>query len=137
MDLIFKLDEIDNAAKSFLQFTAPGRVFAFYGEMGTGKTTFILAVCKELKVNDQMGSPTYSIINQYQTNQTGMIYHMDLYRLKNEEEAIQAGIEDCLYSGNYCFIEWPERAAGILPDHTVAVSISSLNNDTRKLTIKL
>jgi len=137
MDIIFTLNEIDSAAKTFLVNTAPYKVIALHGEMGAGKTTFVHAICNALGVKDTIGSPTFSIINQYQTNSAEIIYHIDLYRLKDEEEAIQAGVEDCLYSGNYCFVEWPDRTPEIFPDNTLHVSIAALDNDTRKLTINL
>jgi tRNA threonylcarbamoyladenosine biosynthesis protein TsaE len=137
MDIIFTLDEIGQAAKTFLINTAAYKVIALHGEMGAGKTTFVHALCNALGVKDTIGSPTFSIINQYQTKPSEIIYHIDLYRLKDEEEAIQAGVEDCLYSGNYCFVEWPDRAPEILPDHTLQVNIVVVNNDTRKLTINL
>ena len=137
MDIIFKLGEIDQVAKTFLENTVDHKVFALHGEMGAGKTTFVHAVCNALGVKDTIGSPTFSIINQYQTNTAETIYHIDLYRLKNEEEAIQTGVEDCLYSGYYCFVEWPDRAPGIFPDKTLNVTILALNNDTRKLIINL
>jgi len=137
MDIIFKLGEIDQVAKTFLANTVHHKVFALYGEMGAGKTTFVHAVCNALGVKDTIGSPTFSIINQYQTNTAEIIYHIDLYRLKDEEEAIQTGVEDCLYSGNYCFVEWPGRAPGIFPDKTLYVTLLAVNNDTRKLIINL
>lgn len=137
MDIIFKLGEIDKSAKIFLEKIKGYKIIALHGEMGAGKTTFIHALCSELGVKDNIGSPTFSIINQYQTNAGENIYHIDLYRLKDEEEAIQTGVEDCLYSGSYCFVEWPDRAPGIFPEGTLHVSIIALNNDTRKLTINL
>ena len=137
MDIIFTLNQIDDAAKTFLANAAPYKIIALHGEMGAGKTTFVHAICNALGVKDNIGSPTFSIINQYQNNLTEIIYHIDLYRLKDEEEAIQTGVEDCLYSGNYCFVEWPERAPAIFPDSTLHASIVALNNDTRKLTINL
>ena len=137
MDIIFTLDEIDDAAKTFLTNTACYKVIALHGEMGAGKTTFVHALCNALGVKDNIGSPTFSIINQYQTNSAEIIFHIDLYRLKDEKEAIQTGVEDCLYSGNYCLVEWPDRAPAIFPDNTLHVSIIAVNNDTRKLTINL
>lgn len=137
MDIIFKLSEIDKLAKSFLEKIKGSKIIALHGEMGAGKTTFIHALCNELGVTDNIGSPTFSIINQYETKAHETINHIDLYRLKNEEEAIQTGVEDCLYSGNYCFVEWPDRAPGIFPEDTLHVSIVAVNNDTRKLTINL
>lgn len=137
MDLIFSLAEIDNAARQFLKLTAGRKVFAFHAAMGAGKTTFIHALSEALGTEDTVGSPTFSIINQYQIPGDECIYHIDLYRLKDEEEALQAGVEDCFYSGNYCFIEWPEKTPSLLPPGTVHVSVLPLNNETRKLTINL
>jgi len=137
MDIIFKLGEIDNVAGTFLINTTGYKVIALHGEMGAGKTTFVHAICNALGVKDTIGSPTFSIINQYQTGAAEVIYHIDLYRLKDEEEATQTGVEDCLYSGNYCFVEWPDRASGIFPDNTLHVSLIAVNNDTRKLIINL
>ena len=137
MDSYFKLDEIEQAAQQFLEHTKGKKVFAFHGEMGAGKTTFITTVCKVLGVKDVVSSPTFSIINQYKTRDGKTIYHLDLYRLKDEEEAIMAGVEDCFYSGNYCFTEWPEKTPGLFPDDTVHCFLSLAGNDSRKLQIKL
>ena len=132
MEVNFKLREIHKAAKKFLDSNNNIHVFALYGEMGAGKTTFVHAVCDALGVKSVVSSPTFSIINQY-TNGEKTIYHIDLYRLKDEEEAVQAGIEDCFFSGKICFVEWPERAAGIFPEETLRVSISVLGNNDRKI----
>ena len=137
MDINISLAAIDKAAAQFLSLINNNRTIAFHGEMGAGKTTFIHALCKVLGVKDAVGSPTFSIINQYQTAGNETVYHIDLYRLKDEEEAIQTGVEDCLYSGNYCFVEWPEKAAGLFPENTLHVYIVPVNNDGRKLTINL
>jgi tRNA threonylcarbamoyladenosine biosynthesis protein TsaE len=137
MDIIFTLNEIDKTAKILLEKTTGFKVIALHGEMGAGKTTFVHALCNVLGVKDNIGSPTFSIINQYETSSAEIIYHIDLYRLKDEDEAIQTGVEDCLYSGNYCFIEWPDRAPAIFSDNTLHVTITTVNNDTRKLTINL
>jgi tRNA threonylcarbamoyladenosine biosynthesis protein TsaE len=137
MDIIFKLHEIESAAKIFLLNTAAYKVIALHGEMGAGKTTFVHAVCNELGVKENISSPTFSIINQYQTSLGEIIYHIDLYRIKDEAEATQTGVEDCLYSGNYCFVEWPNRAIAIFPGDTLHAGIVAVNNDTRKLTINL
>ena len=133
MEVIFKLDNIHNAAENLLATLGSNKVIAFHGEMGAGKTTFIHALCEVLKVKGTISSPTFSIINQYTTETDTTIYHMDLYRLKDEQEAINAGVEDCLYSNNTCLIEWPEKAPGIFPDNTVHVHISFISADTRKL----
>ncbi|HSB93599.1 MAG TPA: tRNA (adenosine(37)-N6)-threonylcarbamoyltransferase complex ATPase subunit type 1 TsaE, partial [Flavitalea sp.] len=109
MELLATLNELEQAAGQFLRLAGNARVFAVSGQMGAGKTTFITAVCRSLGVTGTIGSPTFSIINEYE-GRDGRILHMDLYRLKNEEEAMQAGVEDALYSGDYCFVEWPEKA---------------------------
>ncbi len=137
MEVIFKLENIQEAAAKFLSHAASGNVFAFYGEMGAGKTTFIHALCTAMGVKGTVSSPTFSIINQYTTAENKTIYHLDLYRLKNNREAINAGVEDCLYSGNTCFVEWPEKAPGVFPENTVAVTITMIDTDTRKVSINL
>ena len=137
MDLNFKLENIKSAAEQFLTAAGTKTVFAFHGEMGAGKTTFIHALCEVMEVKDTISSPTFSIINQYATETGKTIYHMDLYRLKDEQEAINTGVEDCLYSGNTCLVEWPEKAPGIFPDDTLHVIITAINTNTRKLQINL
>lgn len=133
MDAYFKLDEIETAAQQFLDATQGRKVFAFHGDMGAGKTTFITAVCRLLGVEDIVSSPTFSIINQYKTTGGSIIYHLDLYRLKDEEEAIMAGVEDCFYSGNYCFTEWPEKAPGLFPEDTVHCFLTLAGGNERRL----
>lgn len=136
MDVIFTLTELKATASKFLTATKGATIFAFHGEMGAGKTTFIHELCLQLGTKDNISSPTFSIINQYKIAD-GCIYHIDLYRLKNEQEAINAGAEDCLYSGNSCFVEWPEKAAGIFPDTTLHVTINLIDTNTRKLSFNL
>lgn len=138
MELNFSLDTIREAAASCWQLAGAARVIAFHGEMGAGKTTFIHALCEKKQVADTIGSPTFSIINEYRYTEDGQekkIFHMDLYRLKDEEEAMQAGVEDCLYSGHLCLVEWPEKATGLLPDDTLHVQIAITGLDARKLII--
>ncbi len=137
MEVNFSLNEIESAAKKLLAKAGDYKVFAFHGEMGTGKTTFIHALCEAMGVEDVVSSPTFSIINQYKTREGQTIYHMDLYRINDENEAINAGVEDCLYSGNICLVEWPDKAAGILPDDTLHLYITSIADNTRKLKINL
>ncbi|WP_462218976.1 tRNA (adenosine(37)-N6)-threonylcarbamoyltransferase complex ATPase subunit type 1 TsaE [Ferruginibacter sp.] len=137
MEVIFKLENIQEAAAKFLSDADSGNVFAFYGEMGAGKTTFIHALCDAMGVQGKVSSPTFSIINQYTTAENKTIYHLDLYRLKDETEAINAGVEDCLYSGNTCFVEWPEKALSIFPENTFKVTITMIDTDTRKVSINL
>lgn len=137
MDLNFTLENIETAASEVLKKALAKRVFAFHGEMGAGKTTFIHALCNVMKVKGTVSSPTFSIINQYNTADDATVYHMDLYRLKDEQEALSAGVEDCLYSGNICLVEWPEKAPGIFPDDTLHVTITTAGTNARKLSFNL
>lgn len=132
MEFKFRLNEIDKVAASFTSVFNKYRIIAFHGNMGAGKTTFISALCKQLKVTDNVSSPTYSIINQYAGND-GMVYHLDLYRLKDEEEAIQAGVEECVLGDNLCLIEWPERIKDVLPAGVLHVIITVVDSETRML----
>lgn len=135
----FTLDQAELTAAALLAGMPGTLVFAFHGEMGAGKTTFITAFCKQVGVKDVVGSPTFSIINEYRyTGDDGRerpLYHMDLYRLQDEEEARRAGVEDALYSGAVCLVEWPEKAPGIFPPGTVHVYIQALDTNTRRLRI--
>lgn len=128
------LKDIDIAAREFLAMTRGFRVFAFTGELGAGKTTFISALGRALGVREIVSSPTFSIVQQYDSDQ-GNIYHIDLYRIKGEEEAANAGIEDCIMSGDICMIEWPGNAEGLLPADTVRVAIETVDEDTRQMKI--
>lgn len=136
MELIFSLDDIDIATKKFLDLLKDRTVFAFHGNLGAGKTTFIKAVCKHLGVKENVSSPTFSIINQYITATNKTIFHIDLYRIKDNEEAINAGVEECIYSGATCFIEWPERIS-FLPGDALNVFIEAISETRRKLMCKL
>ena len=134
MDLRFNLQEIKAAAETFWRrFPSPG-VFAFQGEMGAGKTTFIRALCAAKGARDAVGSPTFSIINEYRYS-AGKIFHIDLYRLKDEEEALRAGVEDALYSGELCLVEWPDRAPGIFPPGTIRLQIRAIDRDIREIIV--
>ena len=133
MEICFHLQDILPAAEKFWQQWPLQKVFAFHGNMGAGKTTFIHALCTVKGVTDTVGSPTFSIINEY-AYPGGKIYHIDLYRLRDEEEALRAGVEDVLYSGELCLVEWPDRAPGIFPPATIALQIAAIDPETRKIT---
>jgi tRNA threonylcarbamoyladenosine biosynthesis protein TsaE len=133
MEVIFELNDIDGVAKQLLNFIGNSSVVALQADMGAGKTTLVHAVCKQLGVVDAVSSPTFSIINQYLTAGGETIYHIDLYRLADETEAVNAGVEDALYSGSLCLVEWPQRAPGIFPDDTRYISLSVIGDTTRKL----
>ena len=138
MELKFSLDSIKEIATKFWKTAGEAKVLAFHGQIGAGKTTFIHALCDVKGIKDAVGSPTFSIINEYSYMEDGMakkIFHLDLYRLKDEEEAIQAGVEDCLYSNNICMVEWPEKAPGIFPEGTLHVYIGVIDSANRKLGI--
>jgi len=123
------LSGYQSAAKRLLDENPGKKIFAFYGEMGAGKTTFIKEICKQLGVNDNTSSPTFSIINEYIGNGGQKIYHFDFYRIKNIEEAYDMGYEDYLYSNAFCFIEWPEKIKELLPENTVSVTIAILDGN--------
>jgi tRNA threonylcarbamoyladenosine biosynthesis protein TsaE len=112
-------------------------VIAFHGEMGAGKTTFIHSICRALQVQNTVSSPTFSIINEYLLPAGRIIYHMDLYRLKDESEAIEAGVEDCLHSGKVCLVEWPDKAPGLFSPGTLHCHFHLLTDNQRKLQINL
>ena len=131
-------DALDAAAEEFVALMGDETVYAFTGEMGAGKTTFINALCRALGVEDDpTGSPTFAIVNEYRSDTTAeLIYHFDLYRIENLEQAFDIGVEDYLDSGALCFIEWPDRIDDILPDDTVRVNIEVLPDGGRRLTIE-
>jgi tRNA threonylcarbamoyladenosine biosynthesis protein TsaE len=137
MEIIFKLDEIEATAKNFISFVGNYKILTFNGELGAGKTTFINAVCKILGVEETVTSPTYALIQEYATKDNKIIYHMDLYRIKNYEEALNAGIEDCLLSGELCMVEWPDKAIALFPKETIPVFLQTLENNFRKLVVQL
>ena len=128
------IQDIDKAAKAFVAAIGDNTVFAFYGKMGAGKTTFIKAVCEELGVTDVINSPTFAIVNEYEYGNGEIIYHFDFYRIKKEQEVLDIGYEDYIYSGNLCFMEWPELIENLLPDGTVKVTIEEEADGSRKIT---
>ena len=129
---IDNIDSIREAARQFVTATGENTVFAFYGKMGAGKTTFIKAVCEELGVEDVITSPTFAIVNEYRSDTTGeLIYHFDFYRIKKIEEVYDMGYEDYFYSGALCFIEWPELIEELLPEEAVKVTIEENTDGSR------
>ena len=130
--IIHDIEHIRDAAREFVQAIGQHTVFAFYGKMGAGKTTFIKAVCEELGVTEVITSPTFAIVNEYQvSNDATVIYHFDFYRIKKLEEVYDMGYEDYFYSGSLCFIEWPELIEELLPEGTVRVTIEELDEGRR------
>lgn len=129
---ITSLNDIDNAAKAFVEAMDQNTVYAFYGKMGAGKTTFIKAVCEALGVTEVVNSPTFSIVNEYRSETTGeLIYHFDFYRIKKLDEVYDMGYEDYFYSGALCFIEWPELIEELLPSDAVKVEIAEQEDGSR------
>lgn len=120
------------AEKLITQFSQQ-RVFAFYGKMGAGKTTFIQSICRLLGSSDNITSPTFALINEYKTNEESSLFHFDFYRINDLEEAFDLGYEDYLYSGDYCFIEWPEKIETLLPENYVAVKIEVDEDESRTI----
>ena len=134
---IQSLDHIHEAAREFIAAMGDNTVFALYGKMGAGKTTFVKALCQELGVEDVVTSPTFAVINAYRSDIAGeLIYHFDFYRIKKLEEVYDMGYEDYFYSGALCFIEWPELVEELLPGNTVKVTIEELEDGSRKLTME-
>lgn len=133
---IQSLDELHEAARKFIAAIGDNTVFALYGKMGAGKTTFVKAVCEELGVTDVINSPTFAIVNEYRSDKTGeLIYHFDFYRIKKIDEVYDMGYEDYFYSGALCFIEWPELVDDLLPGNAVKVMIEEQEHGSRVLTI--
>jgi len=136
MKIISKLSNIKKTAQQLLSLLGDKKIIAFYGEMGSGKTTLIKAVCECLNCVDTVNSPTFSIINEYFTTDGKTVYHFDFYRLKNIREALDIGVDEYLYSGNYCFIEWSELIESLLPENCMEVHIEKGElPDTRTLTV--
>lgn len=126
-------EELAKVAREAVESFGKNRIFLFYGSMGAGKTTFIKALCEALGVTDTTSSPTFSIVNEYDSPQ-GHVYHFDFYRLRDEQEAFDMGYEEYLYSGHYCFIEWPEKIPNLLPPDAKVVKIDILSPESRKIT---
>ena len=132
--IIHSLEDIKRAASEFVALIGERRIFAFYGNMGAGKTTFIKAICEELGVTDAVSSPTFAIVNEYASTM-GSIYHFDFYRIKRSSEVLDLGFEDYAYSGNLCLMEWPELIEEFLPEETVDVHIEEIEGGKRRVMV--
>lgn len=137
MEQIFveNISELKIAASGLINLMGDDRIFLFNGNMGAGKTTLIKAICEQMGVIESVNSPTFSIVNEYNTPNGTVIHHFDCYRIKNVREALEMGAEEYLYSGNYCFIEWAEKIAPLLPDDFVEINITEIENGIRKIEI--
>ena len=131
------LNEYPNAAKWFTTFLQQGHIFAFYGKMGSGKTTFIKSLCEELGVEDTINSPTFAIVNEYEDREANTIFHFDFYRIKSLTEVYNMGYEEYFYSNAYCFIEWPELIEELLPEEHIRVDISEESDGSRTITVNI
>lgn len=134
MEITFSLNEIQDVAQKIIAEN-PQKVILFHGQMGAGKTTLIKALAKELGVNDATSSPTFSLVNEYKMVNDNLLYHFDVYRLKTESEALDFGIDEYLYSGNWCFIEWPEKIPNLLPDKYSEITIAITSDGKRNLSM--
>jgi tRNA threonylcarbamoyladenosine biosynthesis protein TsaE len=134
MELILeRIEDISPVAGEFMNAVKDKKLFAFYGNMGVGKTTFIKEICRKLGVIEVVTSPTFALINEYHTRDNQLVYHFDLYRINKIEELFDFGYEDYLYSSNYCFIEWPEKAEEVLPEYILKVNMIEMPNGSRKI----
>jgi tRNA threonylcarbamoyladenosine biosynthesis protein TsaE len=131
------IKSLDEAARKLIEQFPEQRVFAFYGKMGAGKTTFIQAICRELNSPDNVISPTFALINEYKTKSNLSIFHFDFYRIEDMEEAFDLGYEDYFYSGEYCLIEWPEKIEPLLPENFVEVKIKVAENNSRQISARI
>lgn len=127
--------DLAGTAASILAYAGANRILCFYGEMGAGKTTLIKTLCAQLGVDDAVTSPTFSIVNEYK-GANGPVFHFDFYRLSNQTEALDLGYEEYFDSGSYCFIEWPEKIAGLIPDQYTGIRIEVLGDTTRQITVE-
>ena len=133
--IVDQVEDLTAAAERMIAQYPQERIFLFYGHMGAGKTTFINALCAALEVQDSTSSPTFSIVNEYASSH-GPLYHFDFYRLKDESEALDLGYEEYFYSGNYCFVEWPEKIENLLPSHYLKITIEAIDNQSRSITVE-
>lgn len=135
MNKTYSLSEVPSIAQEIIASTKY-KIVLFYAEMGAGKTTLIKEICKQLGVEDVISSPTFSLVNEYQTNNGETVYHFDFYRITDEEEALDIGVEDYFYSKSWCFIEWPDNIENLLPLDAVEIHISILEVNQRNIQLK-
>ncbi len=133
MEVTFSLNEMQSVVKQLLNTPGLKKVITFHAEMGVGKTTFIKEIVKQLGVEDNSSSPTFSLVNEYTTSNGETVYHFDLYRLNNEEEAYDMGIDEYFYSGNWCFIEWPEKTPNLIPIDHASIHMKITDKGEREL----
>lgn len=133
--IVDQVADLAAAAERMIAQYPQERIFLFYGHMGAGKTTFINALCAALEVQDSTSSPTFSIVNEY-ASAHGPLFHFDFYRLNDESEALDLGYEEYFYSGNYCFVEWPEKIENLLPSHYLKITIEAIDNQSRSITVE-
>ncbi len=139
MQMQISISDLNKFSALFWEFVKKAKVFVFHGDMGAGKTTIIMALCKYKGVTGNMSSPSFSIINEYyykEEEELSKIFHIDLYRLKDTEEAIQAGVEECVNSGSLCFVEWPEKAPELFDEETWHLMIEPVNENNRRIKIQ-
>lgn len=132
-EIKFDLKDIDKAAREFINSIGSDRIFLFEGDMGAGKTTFISEVCRVLGADDDFGSPTFSLVNEYEDSKGNPIYHFDLYRIDSPQEALDMGVEEYFDSGALCLVEWPDRLGGLIPEEARKVVISVNQDNSRSL----
>lgn len=130
------IKELEEAADKILTFAEDQKFFAFYGEMGAGKTTLINVICSKLAIVDKPSSPTYSIVNEYITKTNKRMFHFDFYRIKNLDELFEMGYEEYFYKGDYCFVEWPEKIESFLPKNLVKITLAVQPNLSREITLQ-
>jgi len=133
---VSNLSELPNAAEQILEEIKERKIIAFYGNMGAGKTTLITELCRALNVVDTISSPTFSLVNEYHTQNDEIIFHFDFYRIEKQEEVYDFGYEEYFYSENLCLIEWPELIENLLPEDYITIKIEIIDNDSRLITVE-
>jgi tRNA threonylcarbamoyladenosine biosynthesis protein TsaE len=130
------LNELQSAARQLIEYASDQKIWVFKGNMGAGKTTFIKAIAKEFDIIDNVSSPTFSLVNEYQNNQNEVFFHFDFYRIESSEEVLEIGIDEYFYSGNYCWIEWAEKIPEFIPNHFVLIEMNVNDDQSREIGIR-